>query len=476
MAHNSNGLPYGDAFIVGTPRIDRFENMVMQDHRNRDLQEQRNAQLLDHEFSKNASDIRDVDVNSAVKKYQDYKNIGQDLYKNGNRMSTNERIAKQLEKQRAASGYYSLINGSKELKDGEDTIQKSNFKDPSKQDENAQYYLSNSRHTPLESHTGLGDLANNVALKTQDFSKNVSAAVGKNAKVNSYVQDNGLTSTPTDIMAFNSPSQFGATLSESIPDRRSQNKFVLQHSYNDLAAQNLLQKYDALSQTSAFKKSYPNEPPINLDDFNDPFKKAVALTSIDHIIRHPPTAIEGKPFNNTGAVMGANNSEWDRRKAAGFSDWLKKNNITSSQKDARTLMNKAGDQTVGYPLNDIVNDYAVPHNMTDANGNIISTSSRVYEDRIPPAKLNRYNKQIKGTDGISSQEVTPYEDEKGAKYYNVIQNKDGGKELLGSKGKMEADETRYREIGNIPANKGKQEIYFNKGNAPKKKEGSFNNL
>ena len=476
MAHNSNGLPYGDAFIVGTPRIDRFENMVMQDHRNRDLQEQRNAQLLDHEFSKNASDIRDVDVNSAVRKYQDYKNIGQDLYKNGNRMSTNERIAKQLEKQRAASGYYSLINGSKELKDGEDTIQKSNFKDPSKQDENAQYYLSQSRHTPLESHTGLGDLANNVALKTQDFTKNVQTAVGKNTKRGTSVQNNGLTSTSSDIMGYNSPSEFNSSLSGSILDKRGQNQYASQHSYNDLSAQDLIQKYNTLSQTDVFKKAYPNEPPLNSDDFNDPFKKAVALTSIDHILRHFPTSIEGVAHNNKEAVMDANNSEWDRRKAAGFVDWTKKNNITSSQKDARTLMNKAGDPSVGYPLDDIIGDNAVPHEMKDASGKVVSTSARVYEDKIAPAKLNRYNKLIKGQNGISSQEVTPFVDEKGANYYNVIQNKNGNKELLGSNGKIEADESRYREINSIPANKNKQAIYFNKGNAPKKKEGSFNNL
>ncbi len=454
-------IPTGNAFLFSTPKIDRYENMIVQDQRQKDLMEQRNAQALDQEFAKNASVMRDVDIPLLTKKWGEYKQAKKDLYKNSAKMSNDERIQKQLNAQRLLGEGYSIVGKSKELKAPEEELQKGYIKDPYKYDENAPTLLMQSRATPIDQHPGLDAVVNGVQLKTQDFSKNVAAAIGKQTKVGNSVQNDGLTSTPTDYMAYNSPTQFAATLSESIPDNRRRNQFVGQHSYNDLAAQDLLTRYNSLRETPEFKKAYPNEPAINPDDLNDPFKKAVVLTSIDHILRHPPTAIVGRPFNNTEAVKAADNQEWNRRKAAGFNEWLKKNKITSNQKDKRTLMNKAGDPSVGFPLDDFANKYGEDHTIKNADGQPISTIKRVYEKSLSQGELNRYNKVVKDANENTTKEVLPFKDENGDTYYNVSVNDEGHNELLGQNGKIAADESRYRKIASIPANKSKQGIYFN---------------
>jgi len=346
---------FGNAFIISTPKSDRVVQSVnanyANEQRQRALNEQRNMQLLDQEYSKNASQMRDIDIPILTKKYAEYKAIKQDLYRNGSKMSSDERIKKQLVAQGILGEGLSVVAKSKELKAPEDDMQKMYIKNPYGFDENSANVLMQSRNTPVTMHPGIDGLVDGVQLKTQDFSKNVAAAVGKQSKVGVDVRVNGVENVPTDYFAYNSPSQFANTLSESIPDKRSQNKFINQHSYNDLAAQDLIQRYNAIKATPAFKKAYPNEPEISTEALNDPFKKAVTLTAIDHILRHPPTAIEGKPYKDANRTMEAQNEEWTRRLGIKDAQWLRHNKITYNQSLNKIRVNN--DKTGVYEVDDV---------------------------------------------------------------------------------------------------------------------------
>lgn len=466
MAQGYAAFPTGNAFIIRTPKTDRLEQQIVQDQKQKDLAEQRQSQLLDSEFSKNAAAIRDIDVKPAIELYGKYKQIGKELYKNGNKMPPEKRIAMQLEKQRAASDYYTLTAKSKELKDVEDLGQKNYFKDPNKMEETTPDYLLQSRNTPVLSHPGVADIMNNTELKTKDFSKIVSGAMGGNngkpIKVANDIKDNGnLTSTQTDYLALNSPSQFSQKVQEGVFTNRDKNKFVLQHSYDDLAAQDLLTKYNELRQTPAFKKAYPNEPEISPDDLNDPFKKAVTLLSLDHILRHPPIAMEGKPFNNTKDVIDYNEANRNKATRARNAEWDRRNIITNRQKNERLdkLMN---DETVEYPLDVLIDNYGQNKDIKSAEGFDFGTISRIKESDIPVGQLDLYNKP----DKYGRRQVDPLIDpETKERYYNSVKNPDGHWELIGADNKkIGADDTRDIKINKtIPSNKLKQDIYFNKG-------------
>ena len=338
-------IPYGNAYIANTPKMDSLQAMMANDQRQKALQEQRNAQLLDQEFAKNTSAMRDVDIPLLTKKWGEYKQKKQELYRYGNKMSNDERIQKELDAQRTLGEGYSIMGKSKELKAPEDEYQKAYMKDPFKLDENTPAILVQSRNTPIDLHPGFETLANEVQLKTKDFSPVVALAMGKKNKIANSVEvsPDKLTTTPTDYYAYNSPSQFAANVMEKLPTQRERNMFVNQHSYSDLAAQDILQKYAAIKGTPAFQKAYPNEPDYTAEDLSDPFKKSVALLSMEHIIRNPPTAIVGKPYNNTSEMMNAKNAEWDRRNSKTYQQALHKQGISIAAHRANAeLLAKSG--------------------------------------------------------------------------------------------------------------------------------------
>lgn len=331
-------LPYGNAFIIQTPKSDRLVQQIAQDQRQRELYEQQQSRLLDQEFSKNVSNIRDIDIGDAVKKYQQYKNIGQELYKNGNRVSNTERISRQLDKQRAASEYYSLINKSKELKEPEEMVQKSYFKDPSKFEETTPDYLMISRKTPVLQHPGPSDIMSNTQLKTRDFSKQVVAALGKSEERGEPLEeklDNGLTTRVTKWKAYNSPNTFANNLGVGISSARDRNAFVNQFGMPDDRAYKIMQDYATLKETPAFKKAYPNEPEFTPEMMQDPFSKTVALKSMENAILHPPSAVVKNPYNNTGAVMDRKDATWLAHNAITDAEKRKAAALLSANKDRR---------------------------------------------------------------------------------------------------------------------------------------------
>ena len=149
---------------------------------------------------------------------------------------------------------------------------------------------------------------------------------------------------------------------------------------------------------------------------------------------------------------------------------LKRTREIESGKNKRTSQVMGG-ENIDYPLDKFVDIYGVNHDVKDADNKTISTMIRIPVKSLPQGELERYNKLVKNEFGGMEKEVKPFTDENGDEYFNASTNADGHKELLGEKGKISATESRNREINNIPANKSKQGIYFNKDSKPKSASG-----
>ena len=74
-------IPTGEAFLVKTPYLDKIADRLYAEQKQRELTQQNEAKLLDTEFSKNVSKLRDADIPEYTKKYQDYKNAKINLLK-----------------------------------------------------------------------------------------------------------------------------------------------------------------------------------------------------------------------------------------------------------------------------------------------------------------------------------------------------------------------------------------------------------
>lgn len=105
-----NGMPYGDAFIVGTPALDQLSNRIYAEHQQRELQRRQDNKMLDEEFSRNLSGIWDADIPELTQKYGEYKQAWQNLYKKKGGGTPQE----QLEVLKKKADMYSLLGKSKE--------------------------------------------------------------------------------------------------------------------------------------------------------------------------------------------------------------------------------------------------------------------------------------------------------------------------------------------------------------------------
>lgn len=455
------GAPYGDIYYVNTPNIDRVGAMMINDEKQRQRAQQLQAQDLDKEFAKNVSAIRDADVPEAVEKWGKYKQASIDLYKNENKLSNEERVAKQLEKQRLFADYMAHTNKSKLDKSDEEVALADWKKNTGNFNDDAHNFLLERRKTPLskmqvtlpmlDKKTGklavmdMSDIYGNILYRngTTDFTPTIQKAIGKHelrGKPVNVISPGGLTTTTTQYKGLQSPNTIIGNLFNSVVGSKKTKDFPLENNYTDDQANDIIIKYQALKQTPEFKNAYPNEPDIPATLFQSSLGKAIALKAMESHVLNPPVAVVSKPFNNTEAMNklkeDAATLAFERKKQlAAFNDKL----IKGRKEDGTVDINQ-----VGYPLDLISQNYGVDNNITSAEGYPFGTVRKVKESDIPVGALNQYNP----IDKNHSREVYPLEDEgTGENYYNAIKNTDGHWELVGKGGKkIGADESRNRFI------------------------------
>ena len=188
-------IPTGEAFLVKTPYLDKIADRLYKEQQQQQLAQQNEAKLLDTEFSKNVSKLRDADIPEYTKKYQDYKNAKINLLK-GKFKTNDEFIQAQLDAQRKMADWGSLGAKSIQEKETEDFLAKDIPKDKTgKYDINATKTLIARRGLPVTGFKkeikipgtntvvpiDLTDIGSVVKYKlgTTDFSKDFDNSIGQ---------------------------------------------------------------------------------------------------------------------------------------------------------------------------------------------------------------------------------------------------------------------------------------------------------
>lgn len=116
-------MPWGDAFIVETPNIDRLSDRLFQQQQQRQVERRRMETDMQDEFAKNISKIRDKDVNDFTKLYEDWKNARMGMMKM-RPGSSREYIQSEQEVAKKLAALYSLGNKSMLEKEDEEAMAK----------------------------------------------------------------------------------------------------------------------------------------------------------------------------------------------------------------------------------------------------------------------------------------------------------------------------------------------------------------
>lgn len=396
------GGPYGDIYIVNTPKLDQMGDRLYKEHL-ADQQRQRQAvKASDDEFSKNLTAIRDADVDDLTKKYGDYKLANIELIKKGDKATPQERLAVLAKK----GDVYKHIATSKKEKEQEEFYQKEAAKNPNIYDENALTLLTERRKMPVSAgfkfklpnsatknagftEVDFGDIPSAIQYKagTTDFTKDIKTASGtKSLRGEPIIKDidNGLSREVIQYKAGNSPSEYINALQGSVVGSKKTRHLPLEYNFSDDEANKIMMDYAKLKETPAFKSAYPNEPEIPASFMQSPTGRTMALMAMEAQLLDPPTEIR-KTERNISAIRKADDERDAFRNKRGFKQSMAK--IAANK--------KAGvpNEDVGYISDEVFSaageDASIPPVLAKRIGlNPTKSYKVVYADKVDPQRLN----------------------------------------------------------------------------------------
>lgn len=354
--YQPRSLPYGDIYKVPTTAVDNMANRLYAEQKQRELTQQNEAKLLDTEFSKNVSKLRDADIPEYTKKYQDYKNAKINLLK-GKFKTNDDFIKAQLDAQKAMADWGSLGAKSIQEKETEEQYAKAVMNDKTgRYDANAPKVLIERRKTPLSKFKqeitipgtntvvpiDLNDIDGLVKYKGQntDFTKTFKDAQGVRQVYGGEVttpSKDGLTTTKTVYKAFNPPSKQFEILVNSRKGANWEKDFLINHDYTDAEANEIVAGYERLKQTPEFQAAYKDIPDIPQTAFASNLGRAMALSVMKNAQLNPPIAETKKPQQDIGAVM---DRKWDEKRIWGA--------IQQQRKERNIRLNKEGGGSIEF--------------------------------------------------------------------------------------------------------------------------------
>jgi len=349
-------IPTGEAFLVKTPYLDKIADRLYKEQQQQQLTQQNEAKLLDTEFSKNVSKLRDADIPEYTKKYQDYKNAKINLLK-GKFKTNDDFIKAQLDAQRAMADWGSLGAKSIQEKETEEQYAKAVRNDKTgRYDANAPKILIERRKTPLSKFKqevaipgtntvvpiDLNDIDGLIKYKlgTTDFTKDFNTAVGGKTPIKlmesePFEIEGGLQTQRKVYKGFpRTAPEVATNFLQSVVGSKKTADLVKEHP--ELSDPNVVaaidSDYDKLVNSEVYKNAYKGKQ-INFPEWmkETPQGRIAMYLAKQYAINNPPREELDKPVTKLKAVM---DRKWD--------EWFKKNKITDQQKRERIRLNKEG--------------------------------------------------------------------------------------------------------------------------------------
>lgn len=210
-------VPFGDAFIVNTPVLDRWAQQLYVEQKAAEQRRQQENQAIDAGIQKEIGKVRSVDTPEVIKAYQEYKALKQNVLFNKDLQK--DPLAYNQAQQAMNLRYQNIFttaNKSAEIKKMQEQLATDRIKNGNAYADDAGERISTLMNTPISqvgAHPAYGDLTNWDNYKYQgsntDFSKIIRDAAGQPRKVYSKedVMDGGLQTRITPYEFGNTPGQ-----------------------------------------------------------------------------------------------------------------------------------------------------------------------------------------------------------------------------------------------------------------------------
>lgn len=309
-------FPYGDAFIVGTPHIDQLANRLYQQEQQERLYKRQQEKLMDDEFARNLSGIKDADIGDLTKAYGDYKLHYMRLQRRRGRVTPEE----QLDLLRSKANVFDVIQKSKEEKAAIGILDKAVRGDKTGiyDDEKARNRIMTRLRTPTSQYgkyTEQDEKGNPVPfdltdenaylykLGASDFGKDFKEAEGKERQLNpdEAIKDpnDPFRTLQKTYKGKNSFIDYYNTLLPRIAGSKEQKDFVLRTNleYPPEKQHELDVRFNELLKDPNYRKRYGLKEGDNipLSAYDSDLAKAVAIRAKQHAIDTRFT--EGKAIN-----------------------------------------------------------------------------------------------------------------------------------------------------------------------------------
>lgn len=349
-------IPTGEAFLVKTPYLDKIADRLYKEQQQQQLTQQNEAKLLDTEFSKNVSKLRDADIPEYTKKYQDYKNAKINLLK-GKFKTNDDFIKAQLDAQRAMADWVSLGAKSIQEKETEEQYAKAVRNDKTgRYDANAPKILIERRKTPLSKFKqevaipgtntvvpiDLNDIDGLIKYKlgTTDFTKDFNTAVGGKTPIKlmesePFEIEGGLQTQRKVYKGFpRTAPEVATNFLQSVVGSKKTADLVKEHP--ELSDPNVVaaidSDYDKLVNSEVYKNAYKGKQ-INFPEWmkETPQGRIAMYLAKQYAINNPPREELDKPVTKLKAVM---DRKWDEKLTWGA--------IQQQRKERNIRLNKEG--------------------------------------------------------------------------------------------------------------------------------------
>ena len=302
--------PYGNNFIVETPSLDRMEQRLYAEQKQKEAQQQYNIKQLDDEFSKNVSNIRDADVDDFTSLYNDYKSATQSSIKNKGGTSPQQ----QMELLRKRANMYKLINESKAEREREEMYGKRYSTKPDDFNDNAPELLIEGRKLPISkkrNYIGADgvaiDLTNPQNLLWQDKTnwqpilQKAGGTLNRRGESTKVKLPGGLEEEETTYKGLSSPvDYYQSIVGAAMSSPRGAKSLSNRYQFTPEEAQDITIKFEALKNTPEFKAAYGD---VKFPEFADMTEgtRTAKLLAMTHALNNPIVA-EKKKVKDLDAI------------------------------------------------------------------------------------------------------------------------------------------------------------------------------
>lgn len=289
--NNRIGFPFGDAFIVGTPALDKLSDRLYAEQKQREAQQQRDAKMLDDEFAKNMAGIRDADIPDLTKAYGEYKLANMQGIKNKN--ITPEQ---QLDILRKKANVYDVISKSKAQREQEKAYGADIMKNPNRYIRDAHGKLIEVFKTPV-SQIGDNDVFGGLKYQgnVTSFQPLLQKAAGKVIDMEDEIVDNPkqLQKDVTKVKRLNNANEYFDSLRSGIVGSQGADDFLRTFGNISPEAYQLTeQQYNQMMADPVMKKRFGNPPDLPPTEELTDIEKAAKYMAMQHaLINHPITEV-----------------------------------------------------------------------------------------------------------------------------------------------------------------------------------------